>query len=399
MLTFSSQVISLVTIPYQTRVLSPEMYGVVGVALSVMTLVSLVLDCGILLSATPKVTQHAEDIGYLSRLYSDVFSVKCCAILICALVLGMICALQEYYCQFYFLYALYYLAYCFAALLPDYLYRGLEQMRVITVRTVSVRCLSAIGMFIFLRSDSDVLVLPFSLLVGNAAALVISLRYDRRHFGITLRRPSKHGMMETIHDALPFLFSRISSTAYSTANPIVLNVFFSGMPVIGLYSASEKILSVTKSLVSPIADSLYPYMIKNRDFSLIKKILIISMPVITVLAAMVFMFADEICEFAFGSGYAVAGDIVRCLLPAIMVIVPSYIICFPVLVPMGLSNYANASNVVGLCVQTALLVALVFSGRVNVYTICLSTSVSEVSVFFFRLSAVLFHKKRLSKLN
>ena len=53
-LTFSSQVLALITIPYQTRVLTPETYGVVGVAISVMTFATvykgniiknLIMDC------------------------------------------------------------------------------------------------------------------------------------------------------------------------------------------------------------------------------------------------------------------------------------------------------------------------------------------------------------------
>lgn len=128
-------------------------------------------------------------------------------------------------------------------------------------------------------------------------------------------------------------FSRISSTVYSTTNPIVLNMFYAGLPVVGFYSASEKFLSVSKSIVSPIADSLYPYMVKNKDFRLVKKILITTTPFIVVGAAVLYIYANQICEFVFGPSYVEAGMIVRCLLPAIIVIFPSYVICFPVLVP------------------------------------------------------------------
>ena len=83
----------------------------------------------------------------------------------------------------------------------------------------------------------------------------------------------------------------------------------------------------------------------------------------------------------------------RCLLPAIMVIIPSYIICFPVLVPLGLSSKANLSNFVGLCVQLVALVALVVTGNFNVYTMCLATSAAEVSVFLYRMLVVLRFKK------
>lgn len=394
-LTFSSQVLALIAIPYQTRVLSPEMYGVVGVALSVMTFISLVLDFGVILSVTPKVASHADDIAYISRIYGSVFLLKGLIALVCGAALALVCLSSPYYRQFFVLYALYYVAYVTAAMLPDYLYRGLEQMKVITIRTVAIRAFATACTFLFLHSDADVLALPACLLVGNATALAMCLRYDRRSFGVRPVRPSLSAVRELMADSLPFFFSRISSTVYSTANPIVLNIFFSGMPVVGFYAASEKFLSVSKSVVSPIADSLYPYMVKKKDFRLVKKVLLTTMPFILLGSGVLFIFADQICGFVFGAGYESAGMIVRCLLPAIMVIVPSYIVCFPVLVPLGLSAQANFSNFIGLCVQLASLAFLVLTSSLTVYTVCLATSAAEISVFLYRVLAVVRYRKGL----
>ena len=50
-LQFSTYFLSLVTVPYQTRVLGPVVYGYVGVALAVMAYFQLFMDFGFLLSA------------------------------------------------------------------------------------------------------------------------------------------------------------------------------------------------------------------------------------------------------------------------------------------------------------------------------------------------------------
>ena len=176
-------------------------------------------------------------------------------------------------------------------------------------------------------------------------------------------------------------------------------MFYAGLPVVGFYSASEKFLSVSKSIVSPIADSLYPYMVKNKDFRLVKKILLTTTPFIVVGAAVLYIYANQICEFVFGPSYVEAGMIVRCLLPAIMVIFPSYVICFPVLVPLGLSSRANFSNFIGLCVQLLALIILVVTDYFNVYTMCLATSAAEVSVFIYRLSVITRYQKTAKSMN
>ena len=45
-MSLSSQVISLFTVPYQTRVLSPAVYGAVGFIVSIMTVANLFLVLG-----------------------------------------------------------------------------------------------------------------------------------------------------------------------------------------------------------------------------------------------------------------------------------------------------------------------------------------------------------------
>lgn len=387
-LTFSSQLLSIVTIPYQTRVLSPEVYGVLGVAISVMTVFSLVLDFGMVQSLTPKVAAHSDDREYLSKIYTTALVLKACVGCICLVFLVFALTNIDYARSYFALYVLYFVAYMVGAFLPDYLYRGMEQMKVITVRTVAIRSFAAAMIFVFMKSDADILVMPLCLLLGNSVALLACMRYDKKHFGVGMVMIRVGDFVALGKSSFPFFVSRIASTVYSVANPFVLNIFYGGGSIVGFYSASEKFLSVSKSIVAPVADSLYPYMVKRRDFALVKRVLCVAMPLIVAGAVLLFVFADDVCSFLFGMQYAQAGDIVRCLIPAIVVIFPSYVMCFPVLVPMGLSKQANLSNVIGLASQISLLLVLAASGNLNVYSLCMATSVSELLVFFYRCGVV-----------
>lgn len=55
-LSFSTQLLYLITIPYQTRVLGAQNYGYIGFAVSLMSYVQLILDFGFILSGTESVT-------------------------------------------------------------------------------------------------------------------------------------------------------------------------------------------------------------------------------------------------------------------------------------------------------------------------------------------------------
>ena len=53
------------------------------------------------------------------------------------------------------------------------------------------------------------------------------------------------------------------------------------------------------------------------------------------------------------------------------------------------------SNVVGMFVQAALLLLLFSVGKLNVYSVCMSASISEVSVFAFRLGVMIHFRERM----
>ena len=394
-LTFSSQIINLCTIPYQTRVLTPEMYGVVGFTVSLMNIFSLVLNFGFLYSATKVVAENSNDKQCLSKTYTAVAVIKTTIGVVLALILGTAIMFVPFLREYSVLVMLYYLGYFFAAMLPDYLYRGVERMGAITIRIVLIRLASAAAIFILLKSDSDVLVLPLAMIAGNLIAFAFCLWFDSVKLGVKFCGVSARYVTSVARDGFPYFVSRAAGTVYQSANAVILSAMYPAQAVVGWFNASDKVLSVVKQVSSPVADSIFPYMVKQRNYKLAIKLMVISAPIIALGCAALFVFADEFCVILFGNQYAFAGDVLRCLIPAMAVIFPTYIICFPVLVPMGLSNYANASTVIGMCVQLASLAILYFFGALNVYSLCLCASASEVVVFVFRLAVMVHFRDRM----
>lgn len=386
LLAFSSQLLNLITIPYQTRIFGPEIYGMVGFAISIMSYVQLILDFGFILSGTESVSSHENDRDYLSKIFSIITTYKIICGIILIVIVFVLCQIIPSFKNVSLLILLYSIAYWVNALLPDYIYRGLEQMKQITIRTVFVKVVFTILIFVFIHNDSDYILLPVLLLIGNIIAVIISWINIYKEYGIIYTFFDVQMFKQEVLKSLPFFCSRIASTAYQATNTFILGLYFNGQKIVGYYSSADKIVSLSKSVSSPIADSLYPYMLKNRNYLLIKRILLLYFCLAIVGAPIVFIFAENISVILFGEGYEAVGNIIRCLLPTLLVVFPTYVICFPVLNPMGLSNYANMSNIIGAVLQIVLLIVLIISNNINVYTICISSSITETSVFLFRLA-------------
>lgn len=397
-LTFSNYLFNFITVPYQTRVFGAEIYGNLGFATSAMTYFQLIFDFGFLLSATEEVAKNRNDKKALSKIVEKVFICKTALIIVSAIVLWILCGTVERFQNDWLLFVLYFLSTAVYAYMPDFLYRGLEEMKAITVRSVLIKFFFTVMVFVLLRDKSQYYLVPILNLLGNIGALIGVIWHLYHKVGIRLVKVQKAEVWESFKQSSQFFYSRIASTVYTTTNTFILGIMYGqSSPVVGYYSSADKLITTGKQGISPVTDSLYPYMIRNRDFKLIKKILMIGMPILTVGCIIVAILAEWICAFLFGAEFAPAGEYLRLLAPVVWCAFPAMVFGFPVLSPMGLAKWANISNVFGAVVQIVLLVVFYLCGNLNAATVCVCTCITELLTLTFRVVVVLKNKDRLNE--
>lgn len=175
-----------------------------------------------------------------------------------------------------------------------------------------------------------------------------------------------------------------------------------GSALVGQYSTAEKGITVAKMAITPVTDSLYPYMIKNRDFKLVKKLMLICMPVLFVGCTVVMIIANPLCAFVFGEQYYDAGNYLRLLAPVVFFAFPGTMFGFPVLTPMGLAKYANISTIAAAVLQIVQFVVIYFaigtSDSIKFATaICVATCISELFTCLFRVAVFIKNRHKLKE--
>lgn len=398
LLTFSNYFFSLITVPYQTRILGPEIYGNIGFASAFMVYFSLVLDFGFLLSATEEVSQNRENKEKLSVIFSSVTVCKAMLSLACAIVFIILCFCVDRFRADTLLFVLYFLSALISGFLPDYLYRGMEQMESITVRSVLIRFFFTLMIFVFLKDKDQYYLVPFFTLTGNVIALIAVFAHVRFKMHIRLRMIGLRENIYTLKRSSLFFYSRIASTIYSVTNTFILGIIYgNSSPIVGYYTASDKLVSTGKQGITPIIDSLYPYMVKEKNFNLIKRILIVFMPIITIGCCFIGLFSYDICAVFFGEEFREAGIYLRYMMPILWCAFPAMLFGFPVLSPLGLAKYANLSNIIGAIVQIFQIAILFAANRVSALNICIVTCITELLTMAFRIGVVTFFVMKSKK--
>ncbi len=394
-LTFSNYLFNFITIPYQTRVLGPAIYGNIGFALSIMTYFQMFMDFGFLLSATEDIAREREDKKKVSEIFTCVMICKVFLIAVSFLTLTVICLTVPRFKTDVPLFFIYLAAFSAYAFLPDFLYRGIEDMKSITVRSVLIKFFCTCMIFVLLKKPSQYYIIPILTGVGNVGA-VIGVYFHLRHLGYSFVRVKFSDVIKSFKRSGFFFFSRIASAVFTATNTFILGmVYGSGSVLVGHYATSEKVISTAKQVVTPVSDSLYPYMIKHRNFRLVKKLMLIGMPILFVGCAVVMVFAKPLCAFAFGKEYYEAGTYLRLLTPVVFFSFPGIIFGFPVLSPIGLAKQANNSVIYGAILQILMLVVLYFTIGLTPERICIATCITEAFTCSYRVITVWIHRDRL----
>ncbi len=388
-LQFSTYLLSFIIVPYETRVLGETYYGKLGVATAIMVYFQLVIDFGFILSATEDVSRNRDDKKKLSRILTSVTISKLILTAGSVVVLLILCEVFPVWREDRTFYLLFLAATAVNSLMPDYLYRGLEQMTAITVRSVAIKTFFTVMIVVLLKRPEQYCVIPILNIIGYAAALLCVYwhLYRRLHIRFAACRP--RDIWDSLRRSSTFFYSRIATSVYTASNTVILSLIPAGTgAMVGYYSLADKLITTAKNGLSPISDSMYPYMTKNKDFKLVWKILKIFMPIIIAGCAVVAVFARPLCEIVFGPGYGNAAPVLRAMLPVVIVILPSYILGFPTLSAMGLSKYANYSVVFGSALHIINLLVLYFTGHMNMVTLGALVSIAEIAILAFRIVVI-----------
>ena len=395
-LQFSNMFLGLVTVPYQTRVLGKENFGILGVAAAIMMYFQLLIDFGFILSAVAKISRHRDNPQVLSKVLSCVTWAKGIFFLVSLfiVVVFLFPGLQDNTMRL--MYFFYLMATATNSFLPDYMYKGLERMSVITFRTVMIKLFFTVMIFIFLRTKDQYYLVPLFTAIGNTGAIVVVYWHLVKKMGIHFCRVTAREVFLEVKSSFWFFVSKISSTVYTSTNTIILGAMDPSGALAGAYSAaSDKVINTARNMLSPISDSLYPHMVKHKNFRLIKRTLLLFMPLIFLGCAVVFLFAEPICTWFFGPDFAESILPLRALLPVVLFTLPNYVLGFPTLGAMGLAQYANLSTMFCMAIHLINLAIVFFTGHLNMFTLCLVTSLTEFLVLLFRVVVIFLHRDRL----
>lgn len=384
-------ILPLITFPYLIRVLGVEKFGLIMFAQAIMYYFEVIVDFGFNLSATRDVALNANNPNQLDKIISAVFSIKFSLLLISFLSLLMVLSVFDQFSNDYLLYYYSFLKVIAFTFFPVWFFQGIEKMKYITLINIVSKTLYTICIFIFIKEESDYLLVPLINGFGFMLASVLALYYVFIYFKHTFVINTFVVIKGYFKESAMFFLSRVSVSLYTSSNTVVLGLVVSNL-MVGYYAIAEKLYMVIRQLYQPIVQVIYPYISKSRNVKFFKKIFPIVILLNFIGVYILWILTPEIIYLVAKENFIQSVKVFRIFLLVACLVVPSILTGYPLLAALGFKNDANYSTIIGSFFHIILLGILYYFNLIDIFNVVYLLIATEFIVLSYRFHAVYKHK-------
>jgi len=307
-LQLSNYIIPLMTLPYLTRVLGPEKYGLTAFAQAFIQYFILITDFGFNLSATREIAINRESDEKVSRIFSSVITIKIFLLILSFFTLIIIIFNVPKFSADSDLYYLTFLSVIGSTLFPQWFYQGIEKMKFIAIFSVSAKAFFTLGIFIFIKEPGDYLWLPILNSLGFIVSGLIGVLFPFLFLGVKYITPNYQEIKYQFKEGWHIFISTVSINLYTTSNTVLLGIFTNNV-IVGYYTAAERIFRAVQFLGMPIYQAIFPHFSKliiedkNRAISQFNRMFRYTMIITFIISGILSIGSHYFILNIIGSGY------------------------------------------------------------------------------------------------
>lgn len=396
-LQFVNTIIPLFTIPYITRVLGAEQYGLFSIALNWILYFQVIVEFGFGLSGARKVAilKNQND---LNKLFNNILSSRILLCIITFILLNFISIISSLNRDTYICMLLLYLMVLGTTFQLTWLFQGKQDMKFITIINCISRIVSVLLIFMFIKNKSDVFLYCILYSITLFLSSIISIFVANKKYNLKFEFSKLDDIKNEIKDGTHLFYSSAMTKIFSGFGVTILGIFSSSY-ITGIYSAIYKVPYILTMIFSPISQAIYPYSSQKMTKSFsegeksIKKIAIPIFCVFAFIAIVIIVLRKFIIELLFGKEYMDYSIIIIPLIIQFLFAIVNNFLGIQTLVSSGhQKNYSKAFSIG--CLFTIVLNILL--GRYfKIYGVAYAAMIGEAILF----ASLLFQINKIRKEN
>lgn len=352
----------LVTMVYVSRVLMPEGVGKVASAQNILTYFVIIASLGLPTYGVRKIAEFRDDRNKCSKVFSELFAINAFSTILCSFIYVMM-LLSVGFFHTKIAISLVVGIQLFANIINiDWLYQGFEEYRYIMFRSLLVKLMALVSVFIFVHKSSDYILYALITALSLVANFAFNIAHMHKFVDITFRDLYIKAHLKPI---FTLLAASIAIEIYTLAATTFLSVL-KGDEVVAYFTNSVKAVSITRTMMAAVCAVFLPrlnyYIGQNRieDFNKLSVkglniLMTISMPACIIIAVM----ADNFVYILFGESFEPSVLSMQILSLSIITVAVSNFMGYQILVSLGREKIVLYSTIIGAIVNVVLNLLLI----------------------------------------
>ncbi len=306
-ITSSSLIFPLITIPYASRVLGAGGMGAVAFAQSISSYFSLVAILGVTYYGVKVCAEVRTDKLALSKVVKEILVILLCSTLVVYAVYTVCIFTVPRFMDEKALFLEFGLTIWLTSFGMEWFYQALEQYSYITIRSVVFKLIALVLMFILVRNQNDYVLYGFTVIFAGCASNILNILRIRKLVDFSTKQ--KLEIKRHFKPMVWYTAASIASGMYIQVD-IVLLGFLGTNTQVGLYQLVSKIKSVLVTAVNSVGNVMLPRLSyykshnqKDKNDDLIAKNLNFVMVMGFAIIALLAICAKPIVLIMGGSGF------------------------------------------------------------------------------------------------
>jgi PST family polysaccharide transporter len=370
----------LIVLPYLLRVLSPDGYGSIVFAQSLMGYAVILTDFGFNLTAARDISVARHDPQQVAKVYWTTMAAKALLLLLGLTVICAVIVADANFRRDWRVFAACGFLLLGNSIFPAWYFQGLEKLKDVAVIQAISKCLITGCTFALVKSPQDILLAAFLMSAPQfiGALVAVGLRIPLRP--TRFFRPTFRDVRDALKSSSDMFLSIASSSLYLHTNTFLLGLM-SGERSVAFYSLGYRLVLAIQSLTMPVTQAAFPRASilfashPDQAWQLVKRIAWLLFPAIALASVIMIVFAPTIVSIFGGKNYQQAVSVMRIMAPVPLVVTVAGVLAQIVMVNLGLTKHLLRIYIAVGILNLLLLPVLVFLFSAN--GAALSLSIAE----------------------
>lgn len=382
--TVSGLLFPLITFPYASRILMADGIGKVQFFQSIINYISLFTALGIPLYAVREIARVRDNKKEYSKTATEILILHASLTLIGYFIVFILATTVVKIQLDIPLFTLLSTSLFFTSIGASWFFQALEDFKYITIRSISTRIISLIGLFLLVKTKNDLLLYSGIIVISDVGSNIFNFFRLRKYIDLHSLDFRNLKIMRHLKPALKIFVLNLIISIYVNLDSIMLG-FLKNEQAVGYYAAASRLTKTMLGVVSSLGVVLLPRfsnMISNNmldEFRLlankaISLTIAISFPMTIGLIAL----APSIIHIFCGSGFEPSVLTLQIIAPIIIFIGVSNILGIQILYPQGKEIIVIIATTAGAIVNFSLNYILI--PKYGQFGAAIATTIAEFTV-------------------